>query len=171
MGGRIRPSKGNLLLGIPMTLAIFIGCQALMDIVEFVGIDWLGPEAAQRVLAVLKWVTLLSFPGILLIWWLFGERLIERIKNWGWLVGLYVSIPFGVLVRFSAGFVQDLNRSRGWMEEDLLFRLCRMTSNCILPLGALIGFFWWALARRRKDKAGSEEKKDESEEAAVRRDD
>ncbi|MBE5783975.1 MAG: hypothetical protein E7329_11755 [Clostridiales bacterium] len=151
---------GNLLLGIPMMLGIFIGCQALLDIVEFVGIEWLKLEAAHTVLFALKWVTLLSFPGVLLIWWLFGERLIQRIKNWGWLVGLYVSVPINAVVRFSAGFLQDLNRARGWMEEDLLFRLCRMTGNCILPLGALIGFFWWAMARRgKKDKAGSEAKK------------
>ncbi len=155
----IRPSKDNLQLGGPMMLCIFMGCQALLDIVEFVGMDWLGWEATQGVLTVLKWVTLISFPGILIIWLIFGEWLKEKITNWGWLIGSLASIPLSVIVRFSLGFLEDLNRSRNWMEEERFFRLCRMIGNCILPLGALIGLCWAAIVRRKKQKrAGSEEK-------------
>ena len=146
------PSLENLKMGVPMTLCLFEACMALWNIVEF-ATGTLIPDTVSVVLQqVLTAAVILSFVGTPLVWWLFGDHLIERLKNVGWLVGFYYGIPAAVLVSFASGFVQKLNRTQAWMDEDLMFRIGRMISSSIIPLCALIGYVWFAIKRRTQGK-------------------
>ena len=146
------PSLENMKMGVPMTLCLFSACLALWNMVEF-ATGTLIPDAVSMVLErVLTIAILPSFVGPLIVWWLFGDYLMERLKNVGWLVGFYYGIPAAVLVSFASGFVQKLNRTQAWMDEDLMFRIDRMISSSIIPLCALIGYVWFAIKRRTSGK-------------------
>ena len=144
------PRVENLKLGVPMTLCLFSTCMALMDMVEF-ATGMLIPAAVGAILLdVLKVAVILSFVGTLLVWWLFGDHIVKRLKNVGWLVGFYYGIPAAVLISFTAGFVERLNRIQGWLDEDLLFRICRMISASVIPICSLIGYVWFIIKRRHQ---------------------
>ena len=144
------PSLENMKLGVPMTLCLFSACMALMNIVEFATDTLIPPEVSAVLMDVLKVAVIPSFVGTLLVWWLFGDHLVERLKNVGWLVGFYCGIPAAALVSFASGWVQKLNRTQAWLDEDLRFRIGRMITTSIIPLCALIGYVWFAIKRRTK---------------------
>ena len=146
------PSLKNMKMGVPMTLCLFSTCMALMDIVEFATGTLIPTAVSAGPMDVLKIAVILSFVGTLLVWWLFGDHIIKRLKNVGWLVGFYSGIPAAVLIGFLTGFVQNLNRAQAWLDEDLMFRICRMVSSSVIPLCALIGYVWFAIKRRNVPK-------------------
>ena len=142
------PSLDNMKLGVPMTLCLFSACMALMDVVAF-ATGTLIPAAVGTVLMeVLKVALIFSFFGPLLVCGLFGARILKRMKNVGWLTGFVAGIPVAVLVSFATGFVERLNRTQAWLDEDLMFRICRMLSTSVIPICALIGYVWFAIKRR-----------------------
>lgn len=98
--------------------------------------SWSGAETLSRCLLGGAFV-LAAINAVL--WANRGEWLVQKGRNWGWIVGFIAGMPVMVLTAVAAGVLQRLNASQLWLDAELLRQVCNLAQSGVLPLCALIG--------------------------------
>lgn len=139
----------NIVTGIFSCILLGNTDIALSDAAQFFFVDWLGIPQAEAIIRIFLTLFVIIAISSLLLWMLLGTRM-QKWFGYAWLPGTLIGIPIAVGISFLSGIVQRLNESQAWMEEELLFRICRMASAAVLPLCALTGWVFCQIKRRKQ---------------------
>ncbi len=149
MTGKRKDSYAQV--GVIAAIVIGTASMSLSDFLRLLLGSWLewacADEAARIVLGI--GVLLAILAGVAIFLW--GERIKDKqFVNPGLVLGTVIGIPMAAVAGLLLSLVQKTNRSQMWMDEALMFRVCRLVCASVIPLCAFIGYLVFAIKLRKK---------------------